>query len=725
MTASHLHGRLPTAAPALSLAITAAALTLTPPDAQGQDALPPLPSTSTSLEAVVVVGRSESGAYDAGDAAGAKSSLPLRELPQSVRIVTRQAIDDLGATRLDDVLDYVGGVSRQNNFGGLWDNIAIRGLAGNENVGMATLFNGLSAGRGFNAPRDLAGIERIEFLKGTAAALYGSSEPGGTLNVVSKRPLRKAGHAVEAYAGSHRLRRAALDSTGPVGEDFAYRFNLAAEDRDSFRDHVSAERRVIAPAFTWMLGQDTRLEYAGEWLRHSTPLDRGVVAVDNRLGVIPRSRFLGEPADGPVTVHNTTHQLIVVHDWSPFWQGRVGLSYRETSIDGFSTEASALQADGQLRRQRRFRDYESDDIAVQAEVRGDVHAGSVRHELLLGAEAYRFEMDTVMLRVNPTNAAPYAISIYEPVYGQAQPDPRPNTDTLEHQRNAAFYVQDSIELAPRWRVVAGVRHDRYRQTLLNRLSAAAVAQTPSSTSPRVGLSWLPDAQWSVYLNAGRSFRPNVGTDAGGNSFEPEVGRSLELGAKWERADRRMGATAALFEIRKRHVLTADPWNTGYSVAAGEVRSRGLELDLVGQLSSHWRLNTSLVLNDVEVTRDHTLESGGRLLNVPKVNGSVLAVREASLGNGQRVGIGGGVTHMGKRLGQARTQAEADQGVAAFELPAYTTAKLVGWWRMSPTLRFTLDVDNLTDRTYYTSSYSRLWVTPGSDRTVTLGVQARF
>src|SRR5260370_29716338 len=145
----------------------------------------------------------------------------LRELPQSVRVITRQAMDDLGATKLDDVLDYVGGVSRQNNFGGLWDNIVIRGLPGDQNVGMATLFNGFSSGRGFNAPRDLAGVERIEFLKGTAAALYGSSEPGGTLNVVSKRPLWTASHSVEAYAGSYGLRRGALDTTGPVGENFA------------------------------------------------------------------------------------------------------------------------------------------------------------------------------------------------------------------------------------------------------------------------------------------------------------------------------------------------------------------------------------------------------------------------------------------------------------------------------------------------------------------------
>lgn len=720
MTSFPPRGRRPSAAPAFPLALTTAALTLASFGARGQEEAP-----ATTLSAVEVVGRGESGTYDAGDAAGAKSDLPLRELPQSVRIVTRQAIDDLGATKLDEVLDYVGGVSRQNNFGGLWDNIAIRGLAGDQNIGMATLFNGFPSGRGFNAPRDLAGVERIEFLKGTAAALYGSSEPGGTLNVVSKRPLWKSAHALEGYAGSHHLRRAALDSTGPLGDAFAYRVNAAVEDRDSFRDHVGAERRVLAPSFTWLLSQDTSLDYSGEWLRHRTALDRGVVAVDGRLGAIPRSRFLGEPADGPVTVQNATHQVILSHDWSAGWRSRVGLSYRKTSINGFSTEASALSSDGQLRRQRRFRDYASDDVAVQAEVRGEVAAAGIRHEVLLGVEGYRFEMDTVMRRINPTDGSPYAIDIHDPVYGQPRPEPGPGTDTLEQQRNAAFYVQDAIELSSQWRLVAGLRHDRYRQTLRNRLAGTAVAQAPTATSPRLGISWLPDAQWTVYLNAGRSFRPNIGTDVGGTAFAPEVGRSLELGTKWESADRRLGATASLFDIRKRQVLTADPSNAGYSVSAGEVQSRGLEFDLAGQLTAHWRLNASLVLNDVKVTRDHTLETGGRLLNVPKVNASLLTVYETALADGRRVGLGGGVTHTGKRLGQARTQAEADQGVPAFDLPAYTTAKLVGYWRVNAALRFTVDVDNLTDRTFYTSSYSRLWVTPGSGRTVTLGLQTRF
>ncbi|RPH45659.1 MAG: TonB-dependent siderophore receptor [Burkholderiales bacterium] len=681
---------------------------------------------ASELAPVEVVGRTESGAYHAEEAEGAKTDLPLRELPQSVRTITRQAIDDLGAIRLDDVLDYVGGVSRQNNFGGLWDNIAIRGLPGNENTGMATLLNGFPSNRGFNAPRDLAPVERIEFLKGPASALYGSSEPGGTLNMVSKRPQWRAAHSVEAYLGSFGFWRGALDTTGPIGDSVAYRLNAAIEQRDGFRDFVGTDRWVFAPALSARLGPRTSLEYVGEFLHQATPLDRGVVAVGGRLGTIPRSRFLGEPGDGALEVDNRTHQIVLGHAWSEQWRGRLGLQYRETTLQGFSTEATALLADDRtLRRQRRYRDYRSDDVTVQAEVIGNVRAMGLEHELLIGLETSNFDQDTLMLRVNPTAAAPYAIDILAPVYGQTRPAPLPNTDTRDRLKTHALYVQDSIRVAQDWRLVAGLRIDDVEQSLLNRRNGTTTVTDLTATSPRLGVTWLASRNLSLYANSGRSFRPNVGADAAGAAFDPESARSAELGAKWESDDRRLGATAALFDIRKRNVLTADPANTGFSVAAGEIGSRGLELDVAGQLTRNWRLNASFVYSDVRVLRDNTLEVDGRLLNSPRVNGSVLAVYEDALPNGQRFGVGGGVTHVGTRLGQARTQAEAAAGTPAFELPSYTTARLVAWWRLTPSLRLTLDVDNVFDTAFYTSSFSRVWITPGTPRMVTAGIQGRF
>ncbi|MEC4722068.1 TonB-dependent receptor [Noviherbaspirillum sp. CPCC 100848] len=683
--------------------------------------------TEASLPAVEVVGRRQSGSYHADEASGTKTDLPLRELPQSVRIMSRQTLDDLGATRIDDALDYVGGISRQNNFGGLWDNVAIRGLAGDINNGMPLLLNGFSGNRGFNAPRDTANVERIEFLKGPAASLYGTSEPGGTINVVTKKPLWKAAHSIEAYAGSDDFYRTALDTTGPLGERVAYRLNVAVEKRGSFRDHVDTQRAIIAPALTWKLTPSTRLDYSGEVLRHETPLDRGIVAIGNRLGDVPRSRFLGEPADGDIRIDNQTHQLALEHMFNAQWSSRVGLSYKEGSLKGYSTEAQpALQPDERtLRRQRRFRDYASDDVTLQAELIGRLQAGAVAHELLAGMETYRLDFDQRMLRANPTSAAPYAIDVFNPVYGQPQPVPLPNTDTSEEQKNLAFYLQDTMSLGEHWRLLGGVRFDRYDQSLLNNRTGARIEQSPTATSPRIGISYLPNPQWTLFANAGKSFRPNNGSSASASPFDPESGRAAEVGAKWENESKTLGATLALYEIRKKNVLTADPVNAGFSIAAGEVRSRGMDFDLTGQLSRNWRLNASLAYIDASVERDNLLEAGGRLLNIPRINGSVLAMYEDAFSDGTRYGIGGGFTYSAKRLGEARTQAQAAAGAPAFELPSYTVARLAAYWRISPALRLSLDVDNLFDKTYYTSSFQRTWVTVGNPRTVVLGLQAKF
>lgn len=700
------------------LALALSILPATPVLADDAEELP--------AQAVEVVGRRTGGAYYAVDSSGTKSALALRELPQAIRIMSRQSLDDLGATRMDDALDYVGGVSRQNSFGGLWDNVAIRGLAGDINNGMSLLHNGFSANRGFNAARDAANIERLEFLKGAASSLYGASEPGGTINVVSKSPLWRRALAAELYAGTGDFQRGAIDAAGPLSENVAYRLNLAAEQRGGVRDHVRSRRALLAPALTWKVGPETRLDYRGELLRNRAPLDRGVVAIDGNLDTIPRERFLGEPADGDIRLGNDTHQLVLEHGLSETWSGRLGLARKRSTMNGFSTEAqAAVDADGRtLRRQRRYRDYRSDDLTVQAELIGNFRTGGAGHQLMAGVETVRFDQDQLMLRANPTSAAPYAIDVFAPVYGQPQPRPLPNTDTREEQRNAALYLQDALTIG-NWRLLAGVRRDHYEQSLRNNRTGTTSSQQPNATAPRLAISYLPNAEWTLFANAGKSFRPNNGADALSSSFAPERGEALELGAKWENSAHTLGATLALYQIVKRNVLTADPANAGFSIAAGKVRSRGLDLDLSGQLGRAWRVNASLSYIDAEVLRDNTLAIGDGLLNIPRANASVLLVYEGVLSNGDKFGIGGGATGTAERMGEVRTRAQASTGAPAFMLPGYGVGKLVGYWQLTPRTRISLDIDNLFDKTWYSSSFQRTWVSPGAPRTATLGLQAKF
>lgn len=671
-----------------------------------------------NLGEIVVMGEGRQEQYRPTHSSSAtRTDTPLQELPQSVQVVSRQLIDDLGATRLDDVLLYVSGVARQHNFGGIWDNYSIRGFSGNENGGMNILWNGFASNRGYAPPRDMANVESVDFLKGPVAALYGNSEPGGAVNVVTKKPRFKASSSLDLSVGTQDIYRAAVDSTGALNSEAAYRLNAAIEHKGSRRDTVRSKREFLAPAFTWVMNDDTIVNYEGEFLRQRTPMDRGIVAVNGDPGVLPVTRFLGEPGDGDITMENQNHLLTLEHRFNENWHLRTGVFHKDGALDGYSTEASALLADAMtLSRQRRYRDYSWRDTSLQAEIGGKFPVAGMDHEVLIGAEADSLTLNQRMLRINPSTGSPYAINIYDPVYGQARPTPVANTDTGERQISIGLYLQDQVSLSQHWKLLAGIRADSFRSTLNDRRNGATTRQDKSAFSPRLGLTYLITGSLSVYASAGKSFRPNTGSDMSGNAFAPETSHAGEIGLKFQSEDQRSGATLALFDITKRNVLTIAPTDPDYYVATGEVRSKGIEFDFSGSISRRWRVTGNLAYTHAYVARDNTLAVGSRLVNVPRISGSLLAVYESADTRGAPYGVGGGFNYAGERTG--------DQA-GSFRLPGYVTARALAYWQLTPQMKLSLDVNNLLDKRYYASSYGNLWIMPGDGRSATLALNVKF
>lgn len=729
MHLTRIHRRLPRPTPsALAAASLAALIELAAPTAWAADAPPaaPTPETTpeTTLPAVQVVGRRQSGEYNVRESDGAtKTGTPLIEVPQAVRVIPRQLLDDLGALKVDDVLDYVAGASRHNNFGGTWDNIALRGFQGHQDTTMSLLRNGMASNRGFNAPRDTANVERMEFLKGTMGALYGSSEPGGTVNLVTKQPRFSAGHSLEAYYGSHDYKRLALDSTGPLngGADepatLAYRLNASAEDKDSFRDHVHSKRELLAPALTWKLTPDTLLRYDGEWLRQRAPLDRGVPLVEGRP--VPVSNFYGASNDGDITIDNQTHQLFLDQALSDRWMLRGGLQVKRGSLEGHATEATtggagcagSAETLGWLCRRVRYRDFASSETSAQVDVIGTLHTGAIAHELLIGAETARFGQDRTFLTHSGAANNGLGIPINDPPYAPITRPPLsatlPAWNGRLDDRSSALYVQDQIALTSALKLLAGLRYDRATSRFESRVNGAVAEQDVSATSPRLGLTWQLRPGLAAYASVGRSFRAQSETDAAGNMFEPQRGTAKETGLKWESADGRLGSSVALFDITKRHVPKYQSATETY-VEIDQVRNRGVEFEMAGWVAKGWRLALAYAF----------LDADAQLPQFAKHTGSAFVVREWSFDGGALAGLGAGVTHVGKRTGE-------DVFATPPQLPAYTVAKLTAYWRANANLRFSLDVDNLFDKTYYASAYNSLWVAPGSPRQLTLGAQFKF
>ncbi|GGY63945.1 TonB-dependent siderophore receptor [Pseudoduganella albidiflava] len=659
-------------------------------------------SEGTPMPQVNVVAERVGDGWNAQASRGAtRTETPLEEVPQSVRVIGSQQIDDLGATRMADTVDFVSGISRLNDFGGTWDNFAIRGFSSTD---MGYLVNGFPGSRGYNPPRDTATVERFEFLKGPAGAVYGGSEPGGTINIVTKKPKFAADHVAEISIGSAGLRRATLDSTGALGNSVAYRLNVMAEEGNTRSSLLHNKRHLVAPALTWVIDSRTTLNLESEFLRANTPLDRGVINVRGVLGTLPRDRVLNEPGDENLRLSSDTHQATLDHRLSDHWRVRLGASYKESKFQGEYTEANGLAADNRtLNRQATWRTLPSRDSALQAELEGKFATGAVGHTLLVGAEASRLFMNTEILR-----SANYPIDIHAPVYGQPVPPLANRTSSSdERQRVKAVFAQDQLSLSEQWKLLLGVRWDEYSQSLENRVAKTFVAREQSAVTPRAGVTFLPNAWSSLYLSAGKSFRGNNGTDIAGLPFDPQRSTAYEAGWKLQTPDRRLGATLAIYDITKTNVLTASDI-PGYSVAAGEIKSTGVEADVNGQAGRHWRVMGNFAWNDARVTKDKTLAAGTRLANVPEYSAGLLAIREDRLPGGSRYGVGAGVNHVGERSGN-----NAD----TYSLPAYTTFKLVSYWQVNRRTRLSVDVHNLANRLFYTASWGNLYVTPGAERSV--------
>ncbi|UOD31381.1 TonB-dependent siderophore receptor [Massilia violaceinigra] len=693
--------------------VTAALLaSITPLAAIADDA------AQASTDTVVIGGQREH--YRSLSATGAtKTDALLKDLPQSVRVLTSEVLRDAGVSTLAGALDLASGISRQSDLGGLWDSYAMRGFTGDPNFGSDFLVNGFSSSRGYNGLRDTASTQSVEVLKGPSAALYGRGEPGGTVNIVTRKPRFAPQRSISASAGSFNTWRAAVDVTGPVSDTLAYRLNAAWQQGESFRDTARRDTRLLSPSFVWLASEHTTVSYEIEATEQKAPFDRGVPAVNGKLGAVPVSRFLGEPGDGRITVKSLGHQLFVQHAFNDDWSLQTGLAYRDSELVGFSTEANNLLADGRtMRRQRRHRDFSATDMSGRIELLGKLTIGGLRHSVLFGVDAYRFDDRRVQLRRNPSSANPYAIDIFQPVYGAVADPLTLSIDTLERQRAHGFYAQDQIDLTSQWKALLGVRYDSADQTVANNRLKTGSAQSLGATSPRAGLVYQPTRALSLYATAARAYRPNSGISIDNSAFEAEKSQSYELGAKFDALDGKLSSTVALYKIDKKNVLTTNPANADFAIPAGEVGSRGLELDVSGAVARDLQLSAAYAYTDATVTKgDKTIITGSRFPNVARHSANVLLVSSFKVGDAA-ASVGGGASYVGKRMGDVAAS-------SSFALPAYTTVKLVAAYTPYRKLRIALNIDNLFNKAYYTSSYNQVWVAPGTERAATLTASYSF
>lgn len=684
--------------------------------AQAQDGSPALLPT-LSVQGAAPVDTGGENYQVTRSSSATKTDTPLIDVPQTAIPVSKQVLEDTGATTVETALDYVAGVAKGNNFGGL--NLYEMNLRGLKTVNSAK--NGFPANRRYDGTADAANTEQVDVLLGPAASMYGRGDPGGFVNVVTKKPFDENRTTLQGMTGSYDLYRGTLDSNIVLNEDKSLlgRFNLALESRDSFRDHVSSERRFFAPVLSWQANDRTRLVLEAEALEDERVFDRGLVAVNGNVGALPITRFLGEPNDGRIRNDNYSASGRLEHDVSDDWTLRGGLLSKTGSMYGYTTEANALNAvTGILTRRRALRDFNWNSHTMQLEALGHLDAGRMKHTVLAGVEYERARGTEHLYR-----STAGSINIYNPVYGQSSVNPAILTDLIDVSDTYAVYLQDQIELSERWQLLVGLRADWLEQDFMDRVSNRSAPQSRQGYSPRAGLTYKVAPDLAVYTSVARSFRPVMDSHTGftttsnGEPFKPETGLGYELGIKTELFDKRLSATAALFHITKQNVLATNPADTSQQIQAGEVRSQGFDLNISGAITPEWRVIGGYAYTDAQVTEDTTLPIGVRLQNIPLHSFGLWTVYEFRTGPLKGLGFGGGVNAVSDRAVSATNDGTL--------MPAYAKVDLLGFYKLTDGAKLSLNIYNLLDKEYYERAFGATRVVPGAPLSATATLSITF
>ena len=658
-----------------------------------------------------------------------RSSALLQEIPQTVNVIPAQVIRDQAPRNLDDALANVSGITQGNTLGSTQDSVMTRGFGDNRNGSIMRDGMPVVQGRGLNAS-----VERIEVLKGPASLLYGIQDPGGVVNMVSKKPELEQYNALtlrgSTYGEGKNGSGGGLDSTGALGDTgLAYRMILDHEDEDYWRNYGTHRETLVAPSLAWF-GESTTLLFAYEHREFLTPFDRGTVIDprDNHPLDISRDRRLDEPFNN-MEGRSDLYHFEADHALNDDWNAHFGYSWNRETYDASQVRITAIDTNaGTLTRSMDgTQNAISTDRFTTASLEGKVKVAGMQHDLVFGIDdEYRKIYREDLIRQKSLSTFSYT----NPVYGRevagttVSPADSAQTDKL---RSDSVFVQDSIHLTDRWILVAGARFQEYDQYAGK--GVPFQANTDSNGQkwvPRAGLVYRYTDELSFYGSYTESFKPNstIAPLSGSStvldgSIAPEEAKSWEVGAKLDIPGRVTG-NVALFDIKKRNVLVANSEGpvTLYS-AAGEVRSRGLEVDLTGQLSDRWSMIGSYAYTDAEVTQDPTYK-GKKLQNVAKNTGSLSAVYDfGTVIGGDQLRVGAGARYVGERAGNA---------VNDFDLPSYTVADAFASYDTrveGQKVKFQLNVKNLFDRTYYTSAASRFFVSMGDARQVTLSSTLEF
>ncbi len=642
-----------------------------------------------------------------------KTLKPLRDIPQSITVVTQEQIKEQSMQSIGDVVRYVPGITAhqgENNR----DQVVIRG-----NSTSADFFvNGVRDDVQYY--RDLYNLERVEALKGPNAMIFGRGGAGGVINRVTKEagftPLRE----ITLQGGRYSNKRFATDFDQPFNDRTAFRLNGMYENSDSFRNYVNLERYGISPTLTIEPSRQTKITFSYEHVRYHRVADRGIPSFQGRPADVAISTYFGNPDDsrvrsrvnlGSATIEHQAGRLnlrnrTMVGDYDRFYQNFV-----PGAVTADKTQA-ALSAYNSTQPRR--------NVFNQTDLTYAVATGPVRHTLLAGTEIGRQVTDNFrntgyfsntatsisVAYANPTVSTPVT-------FRQSATD----ADNHIHVNLAATYVQDQIELSRYVQVIAGLRFDYFDLQYHNNRTSENLRRVDHLVSPRAGIVFKPVTPLSIYGSYSVSYLPSSGDQFSAlttitQQAKPEKFSNYELGIKWD-VDRYLSLTTAVYRLDRTNTRAFDPNDPGRILQTGSQRTNGFEIGANGRITRTWKIAGGYAYQDGFVTSATTAaRAGAQAAQVPH--------HSFSLWNNYqflpRLGAGLGI------LNRSDMYAAIDDAVT---LPGYIRADAAVFFSLTEKMRLQMNVENLFDKKYYINADGNNNISPGSSRAIRLGLTARF
>lgn len=666
------------------------------------------------LPAEIVVTGSAEGYITEDGSSGTKTPTPLIDVPQTIAVITSDQIEDQAITQLGEALRYVPGVSLETGEGHR-DEIFIRGQESTADF----YLDGLRDDAQYY--RSLYNVDRIEILKGANALIFGRGGGGGVVNRVSKTArLGDNTFGFSASADSFSAFDLSADVNRSLGENVAIRLNGTYEEFDSHRDFYEGRFIGISPTLTAKLGPDTRLVASYTYDDDRRVTDRGLPALNGLPLSGYDNTFFGDPEFNQASNKAHIARLRVEQGLGSGWSANASVQYADydkvyANLVPASTNGTTVRLNGYEDTQDR------QNLIAQANLVGEFDTGGIGHTLLAGVEASWQDSFNGRRNVQFANGSggftanvdvPLARVLTIPAFSLAAPN-RANDSNLSVY---SAYLQDQIAIGDAVEIIAGLRWDRFDLETAN-LAGTVTSRVDEKVSPRVGVIVKPMEALSLYASYATTFLPQAGdqffliapTD---QAFEPEKFTNYEIGAKWL-IDPKLFLTAALFQLDRTNTKGPSPVDSTLVALVGESRTKGIELNLVGEVLPGWQANIGYTYLDGEIrTTTSSAPAGRRLEQLPEHQ--FTAWNHVELNDKFSVGLG--------LIYQDEQFASLSNAVT---LPDYFRVDAAAYYHFDERFSVQLNVENLFDEGYYPSAHGDNNIQPAEPFSVRFGMRLRL